>query len=102
MQKITIKLERNEYIAIYNAMKMIDVQPFTASLKYKAQYELLQKLFMRMTQKIFTLQAKCTYSLTVAEAWAFFEKMPSVMNRIGIYEQNAVQKVINAIHQQTA
>lgn len=98
---IKIKLSRNEYVAVFNSMKLIHVDMLTSSLETKAQQELLQKLYMRIMQKMFVLKKDNLLKMSVAEGWAFFCKMPEVIPMLGNYEQMAVQKCINNIHQQT-
>lgn len=98
---IKMKLSNNEVLAVFNSMKLINIDMFTSNLETKAQQELLQKIYMRMMQKMFNLKKENTFTMSVAEGWAFFCKMPTVMPLIGNYEQNTIQKCINIIHQQT-
>lgn len=99
--KIKIKLSKNEYVAVFMAMKLISINMFSSGIEVKATQELMQKVYMRMAQKMFDLKKENTLSLSYAEAWAFYKTMPNLMAQLGNYEQLAIQTVINIIHQKT-
>lgn len=101
MNKIKINLDRQQYLALFNAMKHLSIDMYNSKLDKKAQQEIMQKLYMRLAQRIFTLNKSYSITLNMSESWAFFCTMPGVMNKIGDYEQNTVQHIINTIHQKT-
>ena len=100
MSDLKFKLNRHEYTAVFNRMKMINLDSYDRSLENRAKQEILQKIFMRMAQKMFSLKTQNNFTLSWSEAWAFFSEMPTAPFP-GDYESLIVQDIINFIHQKT-
>jgi len=101
MSNIKIKLRKNEFIAVFNSMKLINIDMFSSSLETKAKQELLQKIYLRMGKNMFDLKKENSFTLSLPEAWAFYCEIPKTISMVGSYEAVVLQDIINTIHQKT-
>ncbi len=101
MSDIKIILRANEYIAVFKSLMLISIDINTSSLETKAKHVLLQKLYLRMSKNMFKLNKKNNLTLSIPEAWAFYNKIQEIFPLVGNYEIVVLQSIINTIHQKT-
>lgn len=101
MSNIKMKLRKNEFIAVFNSMKLINIDMFSSSLETKAKQELLQKVYLRMGKNMFDLKKENSFTLSLPEAWAFYNEIQKIFGMLGGYEVTVLQGIVNTIHQKT-